>query len=137
MFSKLSPGVTNASYYNQAARNVACMAEAARCAGARPEQLDILGFYVVAPASQLEEFSKQMARDSIVETVKRRVDEYKGGTDEWYHHSFTPIAEKAEIRTVAWEDVTDDIIKIDPDFGDELTAFYDNCLQFNRPDSGR
>jgi hypothetical protein len=32
MFSKLAPGVTNASYYNQAARNVACISQVLKLA---------------------------------------------------------------------------------------------------------
>ena len=44
MFSKLSPGVTNAKYFNQAARNVACMAEIANRAGIDPASFEDIAF---------------------------------------------------------------------------------------------
>ncbi len=76
MFSKLSPGVTNASFYNQAARNVACMAYVLGDAEIRPDSLDTLGFYVVAPEVRIKEpaFSPYMTREHIEKTVKLRVD---------------------------------------------------------------
>ncbi len=39
MFSKLSSGVKNANYYNQAARNVACIAEVLRRGNKKPDEL--------------------------------------------------------------------------------------------------
>ena len=53
IFSRLSPGVKNAPYFDQAARNVACMAEVLRRADCPSGRLATLGFYVLAPASQL------------------------------------------------------------------------------------
>ncbi len=55
MFSKLSSGTKNANYYNQAARNVACIAEVLRKGNVKPSELSSLGFYVLAPASQIDE----------------------------------------------------------------------------------
>jgi hypothetical protein len=52
MFSKLSAGVTNAPYYDQAARTVACMAELSRRVGSEPGQMEALAFLVVAPRGQ-------------------------------------------------------------------------------------
>lgn len=49
MFSELSAGVTNAPYFNQAARTVACMAEISRIAGIAPKSFDNIAFYVLAP----------------------------------------------------------------------------------------
>jgi hypothetical protein len=49
LLSDLSKGTTNARGYNQAARNVACMAEAVARSGRRIEAFDQLGFYVIAP----------------------------------------------------------------------------------------
>jgi hypothetical protein len=48
MFSPLSPNVTKARGYDQAARTVACMAKALeRCP--RRETFTCVGFYVLAP----------------------------------------------------------------------------------------
>jgi hypothetical protein len=79
MFSKLSSGVTNARYYNQAARNVACIAEVTKRAGISPDSLVGVGFYVIAPKSRIDEgvFSDQMNLGHIKDTVYRRIAEYE------------------------------------------------------------
>src|SRR6185437_10906832 len=53
LFNRLSAGVRNAPYFDQAARTVACMAEALRRAGREPEALRDLAFLVVAPRSRV------------------------------------------------------------------------------------
>ena len=65
MFSKLSSGVTNAKYFNQAARNVACVAEVASRAGIDPVSFEDIAFYVDAPQVRIDEgvFSTQMSKD--------------------------------------------------------------------------
>ena len=75
MFSKLSTGVKNASYYNQAARNVACIAEVLRRVDKNPMELSSLGSYVLAPKSQIDDgiFIQQMTRKHIKETVLRNM----------------------------------------------------------------
>ena len=134
MFSKLSPGVTNASYYNQAARNVACIAELVRRAGLRPDHFGTLGFFVVAPQSQIDDgvFSEYMTRDSIKKTVAKRIAEYGGEKKDWYDRWFIPVAERTTIATVSWEEIVSGISELDAPFGAELEAFYANCLKFNR-----
>lgn len=133
MFSKLSSGVSNARYYNQAARNVACMAEVIRLASVAPQQLSTLGFYVVAPLSRIEEgiFDQFMSRQSITENVERRVSEYGGEKTDWHDSSFIPTFAEIAVETIAWEDVVSDIAKLDPPFGSELKSFYGECLRFN------
>ncbi len=57
MFGNLSAGVKNASYFNQAARNVACIAELLKRPGRPVTEFKALGFYVLAPASQIRQGS--------------------------------------------------------------------------------
>ena len=45
MFSKLSSGVKNAGYFNQAARNVACIAEVIARTGKHPSSFDKIAFF--------------------------------------------------------------------------------------------
>src|SRR6056297_3202708 len=80
MGSGLSKGVKNAPGYGQAARNVACIAHALTVAGARLEQFDSLGFFVVAPKSQIEAgvFSDLVTVDRIRSQVATRVEQYDG-----------------------------------------------------------
>ncbi len=131
--SKLSAGVSNARYYNQAARNVACMAEIIRLANVPLEKIEELCFFVTAPASRIEEgvFDPYLGHDSIREVVTRRVGEYGEEKLAWYHDHFLPLMDVITISTLSWEQIVDAIVAADPDFGEELSGFYANCLKFN------
>ena len=85
MFSKLSPGVINARYYNQAARSLACMAEMIRRVDRPPRLFNCLGFYVLAPEEQIVAgiFKSQTDAKNVHDTVKRRISEYGGEKDQW------------------------------------------------------
>ena len=49
LYSGLSKGVTNAKYYDQAARSVATIAEILSRANRKPTSLSYVGFFVLAP----------------------------------------------------------------------------------------
>jgi|ERR1700674_2309877 len=135
LFSRLSRRVTNAAYFDQAARNVACLAEVLCRAARRPEQLLSLGFFVVAPSEQITAgvFSAEMKKASLREKVARRVDEYSDPRKEqWLHEWYLPTLERTRIESVPWETLVAHIQLQDPDFGNELAAFYSRCLKFNR-----
>lgn len=133
MFSKLSPKTTHASYYNQAARNVACIAEVIRKAGLLPVNFNKLSFYVIAPETRINEgiFSQYMEREHIWKTVKRRVDGYDEPKQEWFESFFVPTWECTDIRCLSWEEIISFIIEQDPAISDSLNAFYDLCLKYN------
>jgi len=133
MFSKLSSGVKNAWYYNQAARNVACMAEVLRRGNRNPTDFEKLGFFVLAPESQIEAgvFSNKMSNDSISEIVNRRIDEYDGDKSDWMTDWFKPLMQKIEIGLISWEELIRLIAKNDPDVGEQLDNFYSLCLKYN------
>ena len=52
--STLSRGTTNAPDFDQAARNVACIAHMLAATAVTPMQVQRLGFYVLAPRKQIE-----------------------------------------------------------------------------------
>lgn len=135
MFSKLSEGVTHASYYNQAARNVACIAETLKQGNINPSDLSALGFYVIAPQSQIEKgtFRDYLTHDSIKKTVKRRADEYDESKEEWFQNWFIPTIQRIDIRAISWEELIETIKVTDPISAHELNDFYDKCLEFNQP----
>ncbi len=135
MFSKLSSGVKYASYYNQAARNVACIAEVLRRGDKKPSELSSLGFYVLAPKSQIDEwiFERQMTYEHIQKTVERRVNEYDESKEDWWENWFLPTISKINIQTISWEDILAKIKGIDSSSGQELSNFYNMCLKFNQP----
>ena len=134
MFSKLSAGVTNARYFNQAARNVACIAEVLNRASASPADFESIGFYVIAPESRIDEgvFSEYMGKDSMREIVQRRVSEYEDAEkDQWFEERFLPILAAADIRCMSWEELLDVVEKHDSNEAAGLRDFYVNCLKFN------
>lgn len=136
LFAELSPGVSHACYFDQAARNVACLAEVLHRAGRHPDQFTSLGFLVLAPAEQINAgvFEKEMTKQSIRDKVSRRVSEYgDSGKDQWLLEWFLPILAKARIECISWESIIHHVNSLDPRFGADLSEFYNLCLQFNRP----
>ena len=135
MGSKLSAGVKNAPDFNQAARNVACMAEVARRASISPGSFENLAFYVCAPQAKIDQgaFAQHMNVDAMGDIVRRRVAAYdEKAKQDWFDEWFLPICDKAEIRCVSWEELLDDIANHNPSDGEEMQRFYDKCLMFNR-----
>ena len=135
MFSRLSSGVTNAKYYDQAARTVGCMAEVLRLANRRPAKMKSLAFYLMAPQSQIEQglFTLEMSKESITQKVQQRVSAYKGERNRWLQDWFNPLIDKIEIETFSWEDILQNMVKTNSEYGVEVQNFYHKCLQYNRP----
>ena len=135
MFSKLSKGTTHAPRYNQAARNVACMAEILRLADCKPSDLSALGFYVLAPKEQIEAgvFKGQIGRASVEKTVKDRVENYDQPKGEWFEAWFLPTLQSIKLKCISWEETTEFIGAHEPTYGHDLSEFYSHCLRFNRP----
>lgn len=139
LFSPLSPGVKNATSFDQAARSVACIAEVLFKAKRPARQLASLGFFVLAPKTQIDDkklFQSLLARDSIHTKVSERVAQYVGSPNEeekisWLRDWFEPVLGSMQISCLAWENIIDFISSKDAGFGPELSSFYDQCLQFN------
>lgn len=131
--SPLSSGTSNAPDYDQAARNVACMAEVLHRAERSPWDMDRMGFYVLAPEEQIKSgiFEKQMQRESIREKVEKRVSAYDGEKDEWFEAWFTPLIGLVDLGVFSWEAIIDQIGKIDSEVFTAIQDFFALCLQFN------
>ena len=135
MFSKLSSGVKNAAFFNQAARNVACIAEVIRLAQSIPDEMEQIGFFVIAPQSQIDSgtFSSLVQKDAIREVVAKRVAAYESeDRNRWFEESFVPLLDKIRIGEISWEALVMLISEHDPDFGPELADFYAKCIDFNQ-----
>jgi hypothetical protein len=130
--SPLSKGTSNARYFDQAARTVACMAEVIARAGVEPSRFDRLEFVVLAPQYSIEKgtFSDEMRRSSIEEKVRKRVDAYDGGLDLWFEQRFAPLMNVIELRTLSWEDAIAWIREHKPGVAEQLSAYYGLCLNF-------
>jgi hypothetical protein len=134
MFSKLSPGVTHAKYYNQAARTVACIAEVLRRANQNPSVFQRLSFFVIAPEWQIDDgvFEPHMTHESILKIVQRRVNEYDESREVWFQEWFLPTMDRITIDVLSWEELLDYISRRDSTSGEQLNVFYAFCLKFNR-----
>lgn len=127
MGSGLSAGTKNAPAFDQAARNVACMAHLF----APTLPITHAAFYVLAPRAQVEAgvFGELVTRNSISAKVRQRCDVYEGSQDEWYTERFSPFLEAVVLRVLSWEDAID-LLPNGPEV-DGLRNFYAECLRFN------
>lgn len=134
LHSKLSTGTKNAPGYDQAARNVACMAHILSIIGTPPDMLNRLGFIVLAPESQISRgtFEQQLSRDSLYAKVKARVAAYNDPQRElWFTDWFLPMLKRMQVVAISWEAIADVIGTSDPDTATGFRAFYEQCLVYN------
>ena len=139
MFSKFSRGTKNFKDYDQAARNVACIAQIVNQSNSDLADMVSIGFYVIAPSAQLENeptFNNYLFKTSITNKVLNRVQSYRGEVIEpqkleWYENYFLPIMEKIDLDAFSWEQIIEHIQSIDYDYGFKLYAFYEMCLDLN------
>lgn len=148
MFSNLSSGVSNAPTYNQAARNVACMAHAIAESGRKIDEFERLGFYVIAPSLTLRERRKTnlerlTTQDSIAEVIDQRIRAYEefgrpeaARLRQWQSQWLSPLLDRLQIdgalKVLSWDDVIDLIEVSDSSMAEELSAFYSLCLEHNQ-----
>ena len=143
--SGFSTGVTNASFYNQAARYVACIAETVD----KADKLDVLddlslGFYLVVPVDQYEKKNKNdknkmnlkelFNKKHILDTVEKRVGQYEKEADyndrlDWFEAKFKLILKQLEVEPLFYEDVIKELEGYK--YYDEIQSFYDSCKKYN------
>ncbi len=141
MMSRLSRGTTRAPDYDQAARNVACMAWTLHEAGVHPRDLDSTGFFVVAPREQLERessFRACVSAEAIAAKVESRVADFKCDPErheslkDWLVESFHPLLAKLTLECVSWEDLLTQVVGSPDGVHAQLSEFYQRCLRYNR-----
>ncbi|MFI5305377.1 MAG: hypothetical protein ACHQYP_11365 [Nitrospiria bacterium] len=138
MFSPLANRTSNTKNYDQTARIVACIAETLFRANHHPTEMAHLGFYILAPASQIDgaTFVSKISRDSIKEKVEQRVKEYveagDGKKNDWYFNYFLPMLLKIELGALKWEDVIQEIERNDPISANSIRQFYNQCVNFGK-----
>jgi hypothetical protein len=134
MFSRLSAGVKNAPYFNQAARYAACMAELLNRSNRNPAKIRRLGLYVLAPEETIGYgcFEMFLDKKDIRQRVERRVRAYEGAKDQWLQDCFLPTLGHIKIQSVSWESVLGYIGSVDSTFAMSLNDFYRKCMVFNR-----
>ena len=138
MFSGLSRGTTRAPGYDQAARNVACMAWTLAQAGRTLDSYRSIGFWVLAPEEQIRsDVFACVTRGSVEEKIRQRVAQYEEAwretrLDPWVREWLIPLLDRLQIACLSWESVVSDIESAEPEFGAALREFYGRCIAFNR-----
>jgi len=129
--SGLSAGTKNAPSYDQAARNVACMAYMLGDKGIDPSAVDRLAFYVVAPDVQVKSgvFADLVTKESIEQKVRERIMSYEGAHDAWFKSTFLPTLECIELGILSWEAILAALPKSKET--ELMFEFYERCLKFN------
>ena len=143
IFSSLSKGIKNFENYDQAARTAACIAETLSISQRQIHDISKLGFYVVAPETQLKfepTFQTFLQKDSIRIKVQRRIKSYSDSADaetknNWFKTWFLPALERMDIQCISWEEIIAGIRSNDGVHGDALFEFYEKCLALNQPKS--
>ena len=140
IFSPLSAGTKRAPSYNQAARNVGCMAETLRRNGRPLDTYQHVSFCVFAPGAQISAgtFAEQVAKANISDRLAERVESYRGEREfprlgEWLKEWAFPLLEKIDLVCCDWESVIQQIASTDRNLGEALQRFYDSCLKYNAP----
>ena len=129
--SSLSAGTKNAPTFDQAARNVACMAHMLGVAGVDPSSVANLAFYVIAPESQIASgiFGSMVTKESVQAKVRERIAVYDGAFDPWFHGVFLSTLAHVELGLLSWESILSAL----PETAETelLREFYQQCLKFN------
>ena len=129
--STLSAGTKNAPDYDQAARNVACMAHMLEIAGVDVKTVDRLGFYVIAPDPQINAgvFGDLVTKESIYRKVAARIAQYQRQWDAWLNGIFEPVLQRIDLSVLSWESILN--VLPNNDEASRVREFYSLCLKFN------
>jgi len=121
MKSNLSQKTTNAPNYNQASRNLACIAE-----NVKNESCQTF-FAVVAPSKMIEKhnISGQVEKDIMIHQISKRFELSGLAVD----MELIKRAKKCRIKVLSYEDWID---MLSDKSKDVINEFYMNCLKWNR-----
>ena len=139
IYSKFSKNVSNAPFYDQVSRYIACITETIDKAN-KIENLNELtiGFYLTIPKEKFQNtmnYKKCLDKKHILKTVKERVEQYKNDKDfnlrkEWFEKKFTPVLEKIIIEPIFYETIITELQGCK--YINEVKSFYDSCLMYNK-----
>jgi hypothetical protein len=121
--------------FDQAARNVACIAHLLSAFGIPPDAFDTLGFYVLAPREQWDRgvFGNLIDTASIEAKVQQRCHSYDGAKAGWFDSWFAPTLTRITIGFLSWEQLCADVGAVDPVAGAAFADFLSACIRHNRP----
>lgn len=138
MYSPLSSGTKNAPDYDQAARNIACIAKLIYDKKLPVENFKKLGFYVLLPEEQkdkVESFRTYTNINNIKEKISKRIQDYpdddlkKRDIIQWFKNNFENYLEKLDVKLITWEEL------IEKSQDSSLNNFYIKCKKYNKKKS--
>jgi hypothetical protein len=140
MYSTLSAGTKNCEEYDQATRNVACMAHTLSTRQLHPDKIESLAFIVVCPQEcrglHMPFLSKEVMANKITQRIggyaNTRPDE-AGKLAEWSQQWLQPLLKKIEIQCHTWESIVSTSIGSSPAIGKAFEEFYNRCINAGRP----
>jgi len=128
MGSSLSSGTKNQSNYNQASRNLACLAFNALNTDHK------LYFIVVAPEEKIKEygFKEIVNLEYMIPQIENRFDLYKEENDEIFQKKEAVVkrAKSCNCIVLSYEEWLDGLKETDVQ--NELNVFYHICKKFNK-----
>jgi hypothetical protein len=135
MGSGLSPGTSRAPTFNQAARNVACVAHLLGQSSASAQCDADLGFVIVAPKARIDEqIFKAAAKDHIEEAVAARCHAFDDAATRWHCDVFLPVLRRMRIDLLSWEEILERLEETDSEEAKSLSHFYRECQRYNLVD---
>ena len=137
--SEFSKKVSNALFYNQVARYVACIVDTIDKAEKIETLNDLtLGFYLTIPEVKYIEkksFKKYLGKTHIFDTVKKRIEQYKGEDDfnkrkDWFEKKFIPVLENISIEPIFYETIISELKGYK--YINEIDKYYELCINYNK-----
>lgn len=138
MHSSLSKGVKSASWYDQAVRNVACIAHALQSANICVSSFESiqLGFWVIAPESYITagRFQTEMFPETMRSKIQMRISQFNGPgleqLESWRLGYFEPLLDylvrSTQIGCLSWESLIESVSCTSRK--ELLSEFYSRCL---------
>jgi hypothetical protein len=132
MASGLSLRTKYAPDFNQAARNVACIAHLLSEDQDYATSVMSCGFVLIAPKDKIVQGTfHAVDRDDIARAVGRRAESFDAEAIDWCNGAFRQILDRCQLTVLSWESVLDEISGVEPAAGAGLREFYSECLRYN------
>ncbi|HLJ48979.1 MAG TPA: hypothetical protein VKU01_23345 [Bryobacteraceae bacterium] len=137
--STFSEDVRHASYWDQAARSMTCLAYMAVQAGWQSRRDAECAFYVFAPDEMIATgiFAECLDRTKVVEKIERRISDCPSDEKRTRFHSCKYswinflLSDRMAVGAISWETVVAEIKHVEPCYGDAVSSFYLESLAHN------
>lgn len=142
MGSSLSSGTANAEEYNQAARNIACIAELwiqqqlkkqpnLKIKDLKAEEVPKFGFYVLLPEGhhKRQGIELTLTKTEIIKKITKRIEDIPEADVNqsiyWLKENLNTLMDKLSIKAITWEEILKAI------GNSSLNDFYAKCKIYN------